>query len=101
MLIQYVLVASSVGLLILFLRRRGTARTAAGTKLAFLLFVIFGIYAAVRPMDVQLVADWLGVGRGTDLLLYALVVIFTFATCSRRDVPRIGFTSPVENGGKL
>ncbi|HEU5471776.1 MAG TPA: DUF2304 domain-containing protein [Actinophytocola sp.] len=80
MLIQYVLVASSVGLLILFLRRRGTARTAAGTKLAFLLFVIFGIYAAVRPMDVQLVADWLGVGRGTDLLLYALVVIFTFAT---------------------
>lgn len=80
MLIQYVLVAAAFGLLVLFLRKRGTARTAAGTKLAFLLFVIFGIYAAIRPGDVQRLADWLGVGRGTDLLLYALVVVFTFAT---------------------
>jgi hypothetical protein len=80
MLIQYVLVASSIGLLVLFLRRRGSTRTAAGTKLAFVLFVLFGIYAALRPSDVQVVANWLGVGRGTDLLLYALVVVFTFAT---------------------
>ena len=80
MLIQYLLVAASVGLLVLFLRRRGSARTAAGTKLAFVLFVIFGIYAALRPGDVQRLASWLGVGRGTDLLLYALVMVFTFAT---------------------
>jgi hypothetical protein len=80
MLIQFVLVASSVGLLVLFLRKRGTARTAAGTKLAFVLFVVFGIYAALRPSDVTVVANWLGVGRGSDLLLYALVVVFTFAT---------------------
>ncbi len=80
MLIQYVLVGSSIGLLLLFLRKRGTARTAAGTKIAFMLFVIFGIYAALRPGDVSVVAGWLGVGRGTDLLLYALVVVFTFAT---------------------
>ncbi|HEV8563221.1 MAG TPA: DUF2304 domain-containing protein [Actinophytocola sp.] len=80
MLIQYVLVAASIGLLVLFLRRRGSARTAAGTKLAFVLFVLFGAYAALRPGDVSVVAGWLGVGRGTDLLLYALVVVFTFAT---------------------
>jgi small membrane protein len=79
MLIQYILVGSSIGLLILFLRKRGSARTAAGTKLAFVLFVLFGIYAALRPGDVTVVAGWLGVGRGTDLLLYALVVVFTFA----------------------
>jgi hypothetical protein len=80
MLIQYVLVASCISLLILFLRKRGSVRTAAGTKLAFVLFVIFGIYAVLRPEDVQAVAAWLGVGRGSDLLLYALVVVFTFAT---------------------
>jgi hypothetical protein len=80
MLIQYALVASSIGLLVLFLRRRGSTRTAAGTKLAFVLFVVFGIYAVLRPNDVQAVASWVGVGRGTDLLLYALVVVFTFAT---------------------
>jgi hypothetical protein len=79
MLIQYVLVAASILLLVLFLRRRGSAKTAAGTKVAFVLFVLFGIYAALRPMDVQRLASWLGVGRGTDLLLYVLVVVFTFA----------------------
>ena len=79
MLIQYILVFASIGLLILFLRKRGTAKSAAGTKVAFILFVLFGIYAALRPGDVQAVATALGVGRGTDLLLYALVVIFTFA----------------------
>jgi len=80
MLIQVILVASAVALLVLFLRSRGSARTAAGTKLAFVLFVLFGIYAALRPGDVSTVAGWLGVGRGTDLLLYALIVVFTFAT---------------------
>lgn len=78
--IQYVLVGVSVALLVLFLRRRGTARTAAGVKIAFVLFVMFGIYAALRPDDVSRLAGWVGVGRGTDLLLYALVVVFTFAT---------------------
>lgn len=80
MLIQVILVAIAVVLLVLFLRGRGSARTAAGTKLAFVMFVLFGIYAALRPEDVSVVAGWLGVGRGTDLLLYALVVVFTFAT---------------------
>ncbi|QFZ23949.1 DUF2304 domain-containing protein [Saccharothrix syringae] len=80
MLIQYVLVLFSIALLVLFLRKRGTTKSAAGVKLAFLLFVAFGIYAVLRPGDVTVVAGWLGVGRGTDLLLYALVVVFTFAT---------------------
>jgi hypothetical protein len=80
MLIQVLLVGSSIVLLVLFIRKRGSTRTAASTKLAFVLFVMFGIYAALRPGDVQAVATLLGVGRGTDLLLYALVVVFTFAT---------------------
>jgi hypothetical protein len=80
MLIQYILVLFSVALLLVFLRKRGTTKSAAGVKIAFMLFVLFGVYAVVRPEDVSVVASWLGVGRGTDLLLYALVVVFTFAT---------------------
>ncbi|HET9138838.1 DUF2304 domain-containing protein [Actinophytocola sp.] len=80
MLIQYLLIASSISFLVLFLRKRGTAHTAAGTKLGFVSFAIFSIYAVLRPEDIQLMADWVGVTRGTDLLLYALVVVFTFAT---------------------
>ncbi|HEU5473348.1 MAG TPA: DUF2304 domain-containing protein [Actinophytocola sp.] len=80
MLIQYLLIASSIGLLFLFRRRRGSAHTAAGTKIGFVSFVIFGMYAVLRPGDVQMVATWVGVSRGTDLLLYLLVVVFTFAT---------------------
>ena len=80
MLIQYILVVFSFGVLLLFLRKRGTTKSAASVKLAFMLFVVFGIYAVLRPGDVTVVAGWLGVGRGTDLLLYALVVVFTFTT---------------------
>ncbi|WP_201438100.1 DUF2304 domain-containing protein [Saccharothrix sp. 6-C] len=80
MLIQYILVLFSFAVLLLFLRKRGTTKSAASVKLAFMLFVVFGIYAVLRPGDVTVVAGWLGVGRGTDLLLYALVVVFTFTT---------------------
>jgi len=34
----------------------------------------------LRPDDVTRVAKFVGVGRGTDLLLYALIVAFVFST---------------------
>lgn len=36
--------------------------------------------AVLRPDSVTTLANAIGVGRGTDLLLYLLVVIFTFVT---------------------
>ncbi|KOV79593.1 DUF2304 domain-containing protein [Nocardia sp. NRRL S-836] len=78
--IQYILVLLVAGLLILFVRKRGNAKSAASVKLAFILFVIFGIYAVLRPGDLTVIAGWLGVGRGTDLLLYGIVIVFTAAT---------------------
>ncbi|HEY8372972.1 MAG TPA: DUF2304 domain-containing protein [Pseudonocardiaceae bacterium] len=80
MLIQILLIAAVLALLVFFLRHRGTARTAAGVKIGFVLFLLFGVYAVLRPDDVQLLADLVGVGRGTDLMLYALIVAFAFAT---------------------
>jgi len=78
--IQYILVLGVAALLVLFLRKRGNAKSAAGVKIAFILFVIFGVYAVLRPSDLTVISGWLGVGRGTDLLLYGVVIVFTFAT---------------------
>jgi hypothetical protein len=39
-----------------------------------------GVYAVLRPNDTTVVAHWLGVDRGTDLMLYALIVAFSFST---------------------
>ena len=47
-----------------------------------LLFVIAGVYAILRPDDTTVVANWLGVDRGTDLMEYALIIAFVFTTLS-------------------
>jgi hypothetical protein len=44
--------------------------------------VFAGVYAILRPDDTSVLAHWLGVDRGTDLMLYALVIVFIFTTLS-------------------
>lgn len=44
--------------------------------------MLAGIYAVLRPDDTTVVANWFGVRRGTDLMLYALVMAFSFTTLS-------------------
>jgi hypothetical protein len=80
MLIQYLLIAAVVMLLVFFLRNHGTTRAAAGVKIGFVLFLVFGVVTVIRPEELSKLATLLGVGRGTDLLLYVLVVGFGFAT---------------------
>ena len=50
----------------------------ASKRLAFAGFVLLNIYAVLRPNDVTWVARQLGIGRGTDLIVYLLVVAFVF-----------------------
>ena len=44
--------------------------------------MIAAVYAVLRPNDTTVVAHWLGVDRGTDLMLYALIIAFSFTTLS-------------------
>ena len=44
--------------------------------------MLAGVYAVLRPNDTTVVAHWLGVDRGTDLMLYALIIAFSFTTLS-------------------
>jgi hypothetical protein len=48
----------------------------ASKRIALVLFAMANVYAVMRPNDLTAIAHALGVGRGTDLVLYALVVAF-------------------------
>lgn len=76
MLVKLILIAAVVGLFVAFLRSKPGVRVQAGKRVAVVLFAAVNIYAIVRPGDVSAVANLVGVGRGADLVLYALVIAF-------------------------
>ena len=78
--IQGLLITSIVLLVVYLLRSRRSAQSQAWVKVGFLVFVLTGVYAVLRPNDTTVVARWLGVDRGTDLMLYALIIAFSFST---------------------
>ena len=80
--IQALLIISIISLLVFLLRSRTSARTKAWVKVGGVLFVIAAVYAILRPDDTTVVANWLGVDRGTDLMEYALIIAFVFTTLS-------------------
>jgi hypothetical protein len=80
--IQVLLIAAVVSLLVFLLRSRASMQSRAWVKVGYLAFVLAGIYAVLRPNDTTVVANWVGVDRGTDLMLYALIIAFAFTTLS-------------------
>ncbi|MGH3562749.1 MAG: DUF2304 domain-containing protein [Mycobacterium sp.] len=80
--IKALLIAAVVTLLIYLLLSRRSAQSRAWVKVGYLVFVVAGIYAVLRPDDTTVVANWVGVRRGTDLMLYALIIAFAFTTLS-------------------
>jgi hypothetical protein len=69
-----IVILSALGLIIL-LPGRG-ARGQAIRRLTLLVVMVFAIVAVVFPSTTNEVAALLGVGRGADLLLYGLIVVF-------------------------
>ncbi|MCI4674424.1 DUF2304 domain-containing protein [Candidatus Mycolicibacterium alkanivorans] len=80
--IQVLLIAAVIALLVYLLRARTNAKAKAWVKVGYVLFVIAAIYAILRPDDTTVLANWLGVRRGVDLLTYALIIAFVFTTMS-------------------
>lgn len=78
MLIQLVLVAGVALVLVSFLRNRNATRFQAGKKILLGVFVIACLVSIAQPDLLSVVAGWLGVGRGADLLLYVLIIAFSF-----------------------
>lgn len=76
MVIQLVLLAAILGLLFFFVRNKHSVRMQAGKRIGLVVFALVNVFAVLRPNDVTVVANWFGVGRGTDLLLYLLILAF-------------------------
>jgi small membrane protein len=80
--IQVLLIVAVVALLLYLLRSRTSTQSRAWVKVGYTLFILAGVYAVLRPDDTTVVANWVGVDRGTDLMVYALVIAFAFTTLS-------------------
>lgn len=80
MIIQVILLAVAALFLLLFIRHWYSVQTRALKRLAFLVFVALMVVAVLEPDWVNALAHKVGVGRGTDLVLYALAVAFVFVS---------------------
>ena len=94
LLIQILLVIAVAALTLYFLSNRRKARAKAGVKIGFVTFLILAIFAVLFPDATTWVAQLVGVQRGTDLMLYALIVAFVFVTVSSYPVSYTHLTLP-------
>lgn len=74
-LIQLLLIAVVILTAVRLLRGRG-ARTQAVRRLGLMLFAALAVWSILFPSVWNQIARLVGVGRGTDMVLYALVVAF-------------------------
>ena len=74
-LIQLVLIGFVILTAVRLLRHRG-ARTQALRRLGLMLFAALAVWSILFPSVWNQFARLVGVGRGTDMVLYALVVAF-------------------------
>lgn len=81
-MIQVLLIVATFGLAIFFFQNRKKANAKAWVKIGFVVLMLAAIWAILRPDDVTVLANWLGVDRGTDLMLYVLIIAFFFTTLS-------------------
>jgi len=74
-LIQLLLIVVVILTAVRLLRHRG-ARTQAVRRLGLMLFAALAVWSILFPSVWNHIARLVGVGRGTDMVLYALVVAF-------------------------
>jgi hypothetical protein len=80
MIIKVVLVAAVLAFGALLLRERFPGQRQALRRLVGLGVVLAGVASVIWPLAVTWAANRVGVGRGTDLVLYVLVIVFLFTT---------------------
>lgn len=78
MIIKVLLIGAALGFGLLILRDRVPGQHQLLRRIAGLVVVMSGIVAILWPMVTTYIANAIGVGRGTDLLLYVLVVVFVY-----------------------
>jgi hypothetical protein len=75
-IIFQILAVIAVAIIAFFILRGGGARHQAVRRILLLLFVAGVAFSVFFPQVLTWVANLVGIGRGTDLLLYVLVIVF-------------------------
>ena len=81
-IIKPLLILCFVILLVGVFRNRGRAGLRAGSRLLAVGLVVAAIVFVIDPDIPQKLAELVGVSRGTDLILYILVVVFALSAMS-------------------
>lgn len=82
---QFLLIAAVIIAANLAVRFLPGERSLALKRIFAILFVIAAVLAITFPSALTVIANFFGIGRGTDLLLYVLIVaILVFAVASIR-----------------
>ena len=90
LLIQIILLAAVAGIAVLLTRSTAGARHQAIRRVCLMLFVVGAAASVIFPQVLTRLANALGVGRGADLLLYALVIAFlSYISTSHRRMNRM------------
>lgn len=74
--VQILLVCAVVLVSLVLMRGGSNARHLAIRRIMLLLFATAAVLSIFFPAVLSTIASWLGIGRGTDLVLYALIVSF-------------------------
>ena len=77
-LIQVILILAFAAIFLVALRSRSAHSVNAWKKIAFAVLMVVLVIAVLAPTMVGVVAQAIGVGRGTDLVLYLVSVTFAF-----------------------
>lgn len=80
--IKPLLIICFIVLLVFVFRQRGRAGLRAGSRIVALLLAAAAIVFVIDPDIPQALAELVGVVRGTDLILYLLVVVFAVTSMS-------------------
>jgi small membrane protein len=82
-IIKVLLLVGLAGAAILLLRGRRSALGLLLRRSMAIVAILIGGLAVLFPDAVTMVANAVGVGRGTDLVVYALCVVFLFVTIAQ------------------
>ena len=82
-LVQVLLIAATLAVAAVAIRSRGSMRVKAWRKVAFVLLMLCVIGAVLWPGLVTWAAQLVGVGRGTDLVVYLLAIAFGFTVVTQ------------------
>lgn len=78
--IKIPLVVAAVLIFVMVFRNRQRVELRAGSRLLALGLAVVAVVSIIDPDIPQAAANALGVARGTDLLLYLLIVVFVLTT---------------------